>query len=205
MTILGENGAGKSTLAKIVCGLYKTKKTVFIDDLYLENLSFEKRAMKLNYIPAKLEVYDEFLRVKEFLRLSLVKGDLKSAVALSGFDKRDGEFCKDLSSGEAQMLLLASSIAHNADITIFDEPVSNLDPKRVKRVFEMLKSDLLLQKIVITHNLHFAYKLGYSILFIKDSRGEFYENCDDFFEKENLLRLFGKSVVKKDDFVVMEL
>ncbi len=205
LTIMGANGAGKSTFAKVICALYKTKKSIKVDDLYIERISGEKRALKLNYIPPKFEIYDGYITVGEYLNLNTLKMSAKSALEIMGLESYVDICCKDLSSGEAQLLLIASALCHGAKITIFDEPVSNLDPTRVKKVFDILKSDLLFQKIVITHNLNFAYKLAYPVLYIKEGRAEFFKSSQEFFDKENLLRLFGDSVVKKDDFVVIEL
>ncbi len=205
LTIMGANGCGKSTLAKIMCALYKTKKSVKIDGEYVERISDKKRALKINYIPPKLQIYDSYVSVKEYLRLSRIRGEIESALTVSGLYEKQDLYCKDLSSGEAQLLLVASALCHGGEITVFDEPVSNLDPKKVKTVFDILKGDMLLQKIVITHNLQFAYKLGYPIFFMQKSGARLYDDCDEFFDKENLFRLFGGSVVKRDDIVVIEL
>ena len=65
---------------------------------------------------------------------------------------------------------MASSIIHGAQITIFDELTANLDISRLKEVYDVFNSDLLKQKIIITHNLDLAYALKYKILFIKDGK-----------------------------------
>jgi iron complex transport system ATP-binding protein len=110
-----------------------------------------------------------------------------------------------LSSGEQQLLLVASALVHEAKITIFDEPTSNLDPQKTKKVFEILKSDILKQKIIISHDLQLALKLGYPILYILNGKGRYFESVDKFFTSSNLKEIFGDSVIKDDDIVVVNL
>jgi len=60
LIILGANGAGKTTLAKVLSGVIET-----------DNIEFEPSRTKfINYIPSYLEIFDDFLNVREFLQLS---------------------------------------------------------------------------------------------------------------------------------------
>ena len=111
-----------------------------------------------------------------------------------------------MSSGEQQLLLVASALVQDAKLTIFDEPTSNLDPKKTKRVFEILKNPMhLKQKIIITHDLQFASKLNYPILYITHGEGKLFESANAFFNASNLQDIFGDSVVKNGDIVVVNL
>ena len=87
-------------------------------------------------------------------------------IKLLNLRKLEDKYCKSFSSGEKQLLLLSSAIMHNAQITIFDELTANLDISRLKEVFEIFNSDLLKQKIIITHNLDLANALKYKVLFL---------------------------------------
>jgi iron complex transport system ATP-binding protein len=210
LTILGANGAGKSTLAKILCGLYRSKKRVKVEDRYVETLDAHRRGKKLNYIPPKLSMYDRYLKVKDFLQLSRYHATLQEEhllatlekLHLKGFEER---FCTTLSSGEQQLLLLASACMHKADITIFDEPTANLDPKKIKTVFSLMHDENLPQKIVITHDLQFAYKLGYAVLYIDEGRGCFYHKAEHFFCDENLEKLYDGAVKQQCGSVMVTL
>ena len=119
--------------------------------------------------------------------------------------KLENKYCKSFSSGEKQLLLLASSMIHDAEITIFDELTANLDISRLKEVFDIFNSDLLNQKIVITHNLDLAYALRYKVLFLKDGIIEFFGSHDEFFDNKNLKRFYKDTIRKLDNHLVVNL
>jgi iron complex transport system ATP-binding protein len=162
LLILGENGAGKSTLAKVLSNLLPSSN-LFFESKNIKDLSSYDRAKYINYIPSRFEIFDEYLNVLEYLKLSIIEEknieDIEKIISLLKLEDLKLNSCVDLSSGEQQLLLLASALLHNAKITIFDELTANLDLNRVKDVFDILNSSLLSQKIVITHNLDFAYAL----------------------------------------------
>ncbi len=210
LTILGANGVGKSTLAKLLCGLYRHPHTVTIENIPIETLDPVKRSASINYIPPKLQIYEQFIRVEDFLGLSRYRQTSKEeklheVLDLLGLSAFKESFCTQLSSGEQQLLLLASALMHEAKITIFDEPTSNLDPQKTKTVFEILQGSQLAQKVVITHDLQFAYKLGYPILYLHEGKGLWYESAESFFNAKNLEKIFAGSVTKRCDTVVVAL
>ncbi len=210
LTVLGSNGAGKSTMAKILCGLYKTQKAVQLDGAYIETIPSRERSALINYIPSKLQIYEQYITVEAFLGLSRFRGtkretylyEVLDSLGLSAFAKN---YCTQLSSGEQQLLLIASALMHGAKITIFDEPTANLDPRKIKTVYDILQSERLLQKIVITHDLQLAYRLGYPILYIKAGKGKLYETAEAFFDTQNLEKIFDGSVKKACDAIVVQL
>lgn len=206
--ILGSNGAGKSTLAKILSNIIDNNKV----ELFGKNISLlsqKERAETINYIPAKLDIFDEYISVQEFLELSFLdkeKIDINTIASSLQIEHLLKHSCHTLSSGEKQLLLIASAVAHQAKITIFDEPTSNLDQQHVKAIFELLKyHDALKYKIIITHDLHMAYKLGYPVLFIKEGKVVFQGENHSFFNKTSLEKFFADSVKLIDGYVVSNL
>ena len=206
LIILGSNGAGKSTLAKVLCGITDSD-CVKIFSKELKSLSAKQRAEFINYIPPKLEIFDEYISLFEYLELSKLYSELniKDVVSLLGLDALKEKPCKNLSSGEQQLTMLASSLLHNAKLTIFDEPTSNLDPQKTRNVYEVLKSDKLQNRIIITHDLNLAHKLGYKILYMQDGKIEFFDQNEKFFEEKNLYKFFGSSIKRIDDFFMVDL
>ncbi|MCH9814546.1 MAG: ABC transporter ATP-binding protein [Epsilonproteobacteria bacterium] len=206
LTILGANGAGKSTLAKLLCGILKSKNQIELEGELIESISDDKRSKLINYIPPKLSIYDTFITVYDFLALNRHPSKIDEVLALLGLEKFETNYCQDLSSGEQQLLLLASALIEQSQLTIFDEPTSNLDPKKTKQLFETLKSShYLTQKIIITHDLQFAWKLNYPILYLSDGKATWFKSAEAFFSTQNLEQLFSGSVVKEGDKVVVDL
>jgi iron complex transport system ATP-binding protein len=207
LIILGSNGVGKTTLAKVLCGITPSGN-VRIGNLDPSKIFGEKRAKLINYIPPKLEIFDEFMRVGEFLELGCFNHaiTIDKALEILGITHLKEKTCRSLSSGESQLLLIASSLLHSANYTIFDEPTANLDPKKIQMLFSHFKESHFLQsKIIITHNLDFAYKLGFDILFLEDKRVKFHGASKDFFTQENLNKLYDKSVGKIENNIVVNL
>ena len=182
LLILGENGAGKSTLAKVLSNLLPSSN-LFFESKNIKDLSSYDRAKYINYIPSRFEIFDEYLNVLEYLKLSIIEEknieDIEKIISLLKLEDLKLNSCVDLSSGEQQLLLLASALLHNAKITIFDELTANLDLNRVKDIFDILNSSLLSQKIVITHNLDFAYALkDFKVLFLQKGSLKFFGSQD---------------------------
>ncbi|WP_419764876.1 MAG: ATP-binding cassette domain-containing protein [Arcobacter sp.] len=208
LVILGHNGAGKSTLAKVLSNLIENN-SVKIFNQNIKDISDKQRASFINYIPPKFEVFDEYITLREFFELSCIdyvdNEKIQKTIELLNLKRLENKHCITFSSGEKQLLLLGSSIMHNADITIFDELTANLDISRIKEVFDIFKSDFLKQKIIITHNLDLAYALKYKILYMNDGKIEFYGESEKFFSSENLKRFYNNSIIKVNEHLVVNL
>jgi iron complex transport system ATP-binding protein len=124
---------------------------------------------------------------------------------LLALEKLKDKPCKQLSSGEQQLLMLASAILHNAEVSIFDEPTANLDPQKSRDIFSLLKGNLFQSKIIITHDLNLAYKLGYDVLYMKEGKIVFNGSSKEFFTELNLNDFFGTSVKRVGDEIVVSL
>jgi len=206
LIILGSNGAGKSTLAKILCGI-TSSKDIQLNRKYLHTLSAKERSKYINYIPPKLEIFDEYITIKTFLELSRLYGEIsvESAIKVLKLKELENSSCKIVSSGEQQRLLLASSLLHGAEITIYDEPTANLDPNHTVEVYQLLKSDKIKSRIIITHDLTLAYRLGYRVVYMDAGEISFDGSSERFFEPSNLKRYFGDSLKKIDDYFVVNI
>ncbi|MEW5831749.1 MAG: ABC transporter ATP-binding protein [Campylobacterota bacterium] len=196
--ILGSNGAGKTTLAKALVGLYETS-SVRVEGEKLASLGSGRRAQLLNFVPSGLDVFDEYIDAEAFLNLSLLNGstpdDLETVMARLDITGIRNTPCRCLSSGESQLLLFAGGLLHNARLTIFDEPTANLDSDKKIKLFRMLKEHPG-RKIIITHDLNLAYRLGYRILYLREGELVFDGSATDFFEEGRFRSLFGDSICR---------
>ena len=206
LIILGSNGAGKSTLAKILCGITPSKN-IKLNNKNLHKLSAKERSRYMNYIPPKLEIFDEYITIKTFLELSKLYSDtsVESAIKTLQLEELQNSSCKILSSGEQQRLLLASSLLHGAEISIYDEPTANLDPNHTVEIYKLLKSDKIKSRIIITHDLTLAYRLGYRVIYIESGEISFDDTSEEFFKTSNLTKYFGNSLKKIDDYFVVNI
>ena len=202
LSVLGANGSGKSTLAKAICALVKHDGEILIDSTNIKDISLLEKAKNISYIPAKLEIYDSFISVEEFV----LQGRFPYKKSFFEYSQKDKniaiqtlEFLKinhlknhtvsSLSSGEQQLTLIAQALAQQSKIMIFDEPTANLDPHNSKIIAKHIKG---LKKyhnvILITHDLHLASYVDSPVLFIKENSANYFEN--NFFDDSTLSELY---------------
>lgn len=131
--ITGPNGAGKSTLAKIIMGIIKpTSGSVLYNDQDITDFSITQRAKIGFSYSFQQPVKFKGLRVCDILRIANAKKD----VALSKYLKSVGlcsreymtrELSGDLSGGELKRVEIATVLARNTQVNIFDEPEAGID------------------------------------------------------------------------------
>ena len=75
-----------------------------------------------------------------------------------------------LSKGNQQKIQLISSIAHDPDIVVFDEPFSGLDPVNAKLLENVVKEQVKQNKIVIfsSHQMNYIEEFCDDILILKN-------------------------------------
>lgn len=207
LTILGNNGSGKTTLAKAIAHLLPTANVMF-EGKTLGEFPARQRAEWINYIPAKLTMYDEYLTVRDYLALNVIdeanSAHIDTVSTLLGLDSLRHSRCRELSSGESALLLIGGAMIHRARYTILDEPTANLDQRKKVTLFRLLKESPYFQtKIIITHDLTLAYKLGYKVLYLEEGEVRFFGECADFFDPRHLETCFGNAVKNiEGNFVV---
>ncbi len=182
LALLGSNGSGKSTLMKSLCKLVKYRGKVYLDAKDVQEYDAKELVQQISYVPTKLEVYDEYISVEEYLLLSrfaykqrfvnYVKKDY-DLVALNlqllNIAKLAKHKLSALSSGEASLVLIAAALTAQSKTIIFDEPTANLDPKNTKLISQTIKELKSTHNIiVITHNLELVTYLGIQTAFIQD-------------------------------------
>jgi iron complex transport system ATP-binding protein len=198
LTILGNNGSGKTTLARALCHLIPSQN-IFLEGKNMGEIAPHLRSQMINYVPTSLDIYDEYLSVRDYLDLNCIKGaDPQKREEILGvleIEHLKHSPCQRLSSGESSLLLIAGAILHRAAYTILDEPTANLDQAKKVKIYHLLKNGSYFQnKIIITHDLNLAYKLGYDVLYLEEGSIRFFGACGDFFDPAHLEGCFGNAV-----------
>ena len=88
------------------------------------------------------------------------------------------------------MVLFIGGVLQNATLTLYDEPTANLDNDKKIKIFQMLRNAPQ-YKIVITHDLNLAFRLGYRVLYLKNGKIHFDGTNGSFFKIATLLNLWG--------------
>ncbi len=160
--LTGPNGSGKSTLAKIIMGLIEpTSGSILYNGEDITNKNITERAnMGIAFAfqqPVKFKgitVFDllKFAMNKDINRMDACKYLAK--VGLCAKDYVDREIDNSLSGGELKRIEIASILARNPKVAIFDEPEAGIDLwsfKALNNIFKELEKTNNGVILVITH------------------------------------------------------
>ena len=161
--IVGESGSGKSTIFRILLRLYKIDSGhVYIDgvDIY----DYGKSVYPSNVSIATQRPFIFNMSIKD--NLSLVDKNISNQIKAckrvgihdfimslpKGYDTILSENATNVSGGQKQLISMARTLLSKAEILLFDEITSALDPKTTKHIIKVLKD---LKKdhtvVIITH------------------------------------------------------
>ncbi len=168
LLILGPNGSGKSSLVLCLVGfpqrykISKTKGEILIKGKNVMDYSISELSKIFGIVQqdpeaqiVNLYVEDEVAFGLENLRYPLdeILKRVNSSLEAVGLSNKRYFETNALSYGEKQKLMLASILALDNEILIFDEPTSNLDPVSRKSFFNLIKKLKDKNLILIEHNL----------------------------------------------------
>ena len=168
VAIIGQNGAGKTTLVKHVNGLLKpTSGMVRIGGWDTTEYSVAKLAPRVGYV---FQNPDEQLFSKNVetevafgprnlgFDSEQVQRLVKDALAMTRLSDKTQTNPYDLSATWRKMVALASVIAMDTPIVIFDEPTTGQDAMSISRVADVIKTLRERGKtiITITHDIDFC-------------------------------------------------
>ena len=170
--LMGENGAGKSTLLKICSGVISYDSgEVKIDDFSIKKNSINA-LKKIGYLPEMPYMYDR-LTGREFL---FYIGSIRK---IKDLDKKINNFSNILdindfldyelgsySKGMKQKISLISSIMHQPNNLLLDEPVWGLDPLTSKTLKNFIK-ERKGTTVIATHSPNLVEQVGDDVYFIK--------------------------------------
>jgi ABC-2 type transport system ATP-binding protein len=144
--LLGPNGAGKSTFLKIASGQLKHnigKITIFGQKVYNNHNLFTR----VGFCPENDSFYKEVTGWEFMLFLSKMHGFKgkeareKAEIALErmGMTENAKKQISAFSMGMRQRLKVASSIIHDPDLLILDEPLRGVDPLWRVKIIKLIK------------------------------------------------------------------
>ena len=177
--ITGANGCGKSTLAKIIMGiLNQTGGKIMLDGEDISNLKIDERAkLKIAFAmqqPVKFKgiTAKNILEYSSGFKLSTSNAcDCLSKVGLCAREYLNRELDNKLSGGELKRIEIASVLARDAKVNIFDEPEAGIDIWSFNGLVDIFKKSLNSNNlnIIISHQEK-LFKMADEIILIDDGR-----------------------------------
>lgn len=187
ISILGSSGSGKSTflfclngiIPKLINGVIFGDVKIYgknINDFSVSDLGSDIQIMFQNP-----ETQFFTFNVKDEISFGLenkgcdeaqIKEEIENVVKLLNISHLLDRSVEELSSGEKQLVILASLIAMRPKILVLDEPTANLDPirtKKLKKILEEINKQYKTTIIIVEHDLDFV-DISHRTLFIKDGQ-----------------------------------
>ncbi|MCL1936299.1 MAG: ABC transporter ATP-binding protein [Defluviitaleaceae bacterium] len=183
--IAGKNGVGKSTFLSIISG-YATPDSgivacngnigyipqydyLFEDLTVIDNINFWVKAVNTNM--KQIEKYIQMFDIQNY------------------FKKR----VKNLSGGMKKSVAICTSLIHNPDIIIMDEPFSGLDPFYKEKLLNLMSYFKTQNKCIIytSHSIDEIMGLQSEIYLLKNKKLEYKGNTKSIDSIENLMNIFS--------------
>lgn len=160
--ITGPNGSGKSTLAKIIMGIQEADSgKIILNGKDITKMPLDERSKLGIGFSFQQPVRFKGIKVKQLLNLAhgdklerSVACEILKEVGLDGDEYLDREINNSLSGGELKRIEIASIIAKNASLTIFDEPEAGIDLwsfQNLTTLFKKMQKEGEVTNLVISH------------------------------------------------------
>lgn len=168
ISILGNNGAGKSTLSQLITGILKPNEgEIILRDTNISKMSIREIGQKIGYVMQN----PNHMIIKHMIKDEISLGLESAGYGSSYIEKKYKEVIEtcglygyrkwpisSLSYGQKKRVTIASILALEPEVIIFDEPTAGQDYKTYTSFMEFIKqiSDSGISIILITHDMHLA-------------------------------------------------
>ncbi len=140
--LLGTNGAGKTTTIRMMLGIIKKDS----GNITWNGQTVDRKSVNFGYLPEERGIYPKTRIVDQLLYFAKLKG-MKKAEAEKAIDywldrlkmtEYKMQTAEKLSKGNQQKIQFITSIMHNPDLVVLDEPFSGLDPVNTDLLKEVI-------------------------------------------------------------------
>jgi ABC-2 type transport system ATP-binding protein len=183
--MLGPNGAGKTTSIRIILDIFKAntgKISVFggqIDESIKNRIGYlpEERGL---YKDMKLEPTLTYLATLKGVNEKTARSHLEVWLKRLDLYEHRNKKIQDLSRGMQQKAQFITTLLHEPDLIIVDEPFSGLDPVNTRLIKQIIQEQCAAGKTIImsTHQMHQVEALCSRIVLIDDGYSVLYGDVD---------------------------
>ena len=144
--LTGPNGGGKSSLARVIMGIYKPSQgKIIYDDEDISELGITERAQKGIGYAFQQPPRFKGMQVSDLLNLAKKSVEQRNCsvlyqIGLCPDEYRSRELNNSLSGGEMKRIEIATMLALNPRVRIFDEPEAGIDLWSFNQLIEVIGS-----------------------------------------------------------------
>ena len=199
--LLGRNGAGKTTTIRILMNVFEGNG----GKILLDGEPIDYKKVQFGYLPEERGLYPKKKIIDQLVYFAELKGMRRKEAVESvdywlfrlGMSEYRDKRLDVLSKGNQQKIQLITTLAHNPDIIILDEPFSGLDPVNAMLLKDVVKKEIQKDKIVIlsSHQMNYIEEFCDSIAIINGGETVLNGELNDI--KRNYPR--NKLVVKSEN------
>ena len=141
--LLGTNGAGKTTTIRMLLGIIKKDN----GEITWNGKKVDRKSVNFGYLPEergvypKVKIYDQLMYFAELKGMKKQEAD--TAIGIWAKKLKVEEYmqmpAEKLSKGNQQKIQFMTSVIHNPELVVLDEPFSGLDPVNT----ELLKNIII--------------------------------------------------------------
>ncbi|PIU18382.1 MAG: ABC transporter ATP-binding protein [Elusimicrobia bacterium CG08_land_8_20_14_0_20_44_26] len=200
ITIIGASGMGKTVLFKHIVGLTKPDSGSIIVDgtdiTAIDEDNLLKVQAKFGMLFQGAALFDS-LSVFENVAFGLKRltnmnesqikrrvAEVLNMVSLPGTERLS---ISSLSGGMKKRVGLARALATSPKYLFYDEPTTGLDPLLAESISDLIikvNNDLNITSVVVTHDMHSAFKVSHRLAFLYDGIIKTVGSVDDIKKTE---------------------
>lgn len=151
--LLGGNGAGKTTTIRSVLGLLEHEH----GEVLWNGKPFLTHRPSVGYLPEERGLYPKetvseqliYLARLEGMKKTAAQSALKSWLERLGIAEHEHKRVEQLSKGNQQKVQIISSLIHDPELVILDEPFSGLDPVNADMLASVVKEQIAKGKALV--------------------------------------------------------
>ena len=181
IVITGPNGGGKSTLAKVVAGIIKNNsgQIIFDGEDITEKSITDRARMGIGFAfqqPVRFKgmTVVDLLRIASGKTLSVSEAcEYLSEVGLCAKDYINREINASLSGGELKRIEIATVLARDVKLALFDEPEAGIDLwsfNNLIRIFENMRKERNGRSIIVISHQERILNIADEIIVIADGK-----------------------------------
>jgi len=195
LCILGRSGVGKSVALQILMGFLRAdagRVMVAAEDICgFTEKQLQAIRRKVTMVFQNGALFDSItvgenvafpLRERHDLAEDQIQKIVTGMLDMVGVSNMENVLPSDLSTGMKRSVAIARALASQPEAVLYDEPTTMVDPLMghlLGSLIALLKTQLHLTSIVVTHDMRLARKLADSVVFLHQGEVRFFGTVEE--------------------------